>query len=100
MVMGVKANDYNASYEEVMFDVIARDKVYEIRDVNSGLTFFIDKDAFYDNTRSKKRVNGNKDISEGHRICRRGDREISCDSHKNDADIRQHISTDKSKKQT
>ena len=70
MIIGVKANDYNATYEEVMIDVIARDKVYEIREVNSGLTLFIDKDAFNDSTRSKKRADGSKDLRKGFGVSR------------------------------
>ena len=53
MVAGVKANDYNATYENTLFDVIPRNGVYEIREIDSGLTFFIDKGAFDDKEGSK-----------------------------------------------
>ena len=56
MIAGVKANDYNATYEETLFDVIPRSGVYEIREVDSGITFFIDKGAFNDTGRSEERT--------------------------------------------
>ena len=48
MIRGVKANDYNATYTEAVFDVVDRGEVYEIREFNSGMTFFINKGAFND----------------------------------------------------
>lgn len=66
MVIGVKANDYNATYEEVALNIIERDKVYEIREVNSGMALFIDKGAFNDNSRSQKGTVGSKGTAKGH----------------------------------
>ena len=43
MVQGLKLNSYNATYEEAVFDVIPRGRIYEIREFNSGISFFIDK---------------------------------------------------------
>ena len=53
MVMGVKSNDYDATYKTTAFDVIPRNGLFEIREIDSGLTFFIDKGAFDDKEGSK-----------------------------------------------
>ena len=66
MVTGVKANDYNATYEEAVFDVIPRGSLYEIREFNSGLAFFIDKGAFNDTERSEERVKTAKRVRKGY----------------------------------
>ena len=68
MVAGVKANDYNATYEETLFDVIPRNGLYEIREIDSGLTFFIDKGAFDDQKRSQKGVSTTKGHGKGHTV--------------------------------
>lgn len=68
MVEGVKANDYNATWEEAVFDVISREQIYEIREMNSGTTFFIDKGAFNDERAGKKGVTTVKRYGEGHKV--------------------------------
>lgn len=67
---GVKANDYNATWEEAVFDVISRGELYEIREMNSGTTFFIDKGAFNDAKGSKERITAVKRYGEGHPVSR------------------------------
>jgi len=67
MVTGVKANEYNATFEEAVFDVISRGKLYEIREMNSGTTFFIEKGAFSDKGRSEGRTASIKGNVEGHK---------------------------------
>jgi len=64
---GIKANDYNACYEKTMFDVISRGELYEIREINTGLTFFIEKGAFSDKGRSEGRTASIKGNVEGHK---------------------------------
>ena len=71
MILGVKANDYNATWEEAVFDVVSRDEIYEIREMNSGTTFFIDKGAFNDAERGKKRTTTYKRYVEGYQVGRR-----------------------------
>lgn len=69
MIEGVKANDYNATWEEAVFDIISRGALFEIREVNSGITFFIEKGAFSDKGRSEKRTarfEGNVKGHKGH----------------------------------
>jgi hypothetical protein len=56
MIVGVRANEYNATFEEGVFDIISRGELFEIREMNSGTTFFIEKGAFSDKGRSKTRV--------------------------------------------
>lgn len=74
MVEGVKANGYNATYDEALFDVIVRDHVYEIREWNSGITFFIDKGAFDDDRKGKKGAKTIKGHDKEHQVYRRRDR--------------------------
>ena len=68
MIQGIKLNSYNASYEETVFDVVDRGKIYEIREHNSGISFFISKGAFNDSTRSEKRVETTKGTGERHPV--------------------------------
>lgn len=74
MVRGIKANDYDATYTEAVFDVIDRGKIYEIREMNSGMAFFIDKGAFNDEKRSEKGIKTHKGNGEGYKVCGTGNR--------------------------
>ena len=84
MVRGIKANDYDATYSEAVFDVVDRGKVYEIRELNSGMAFFVDKGAFDDKEGSKKRTDTHKGDGKGHTVCGTGNRAIDDSSHKDD----------------
>ena len=84
MVIGVKANDYNATWEKAAFEIIPRNSLYEIREINSGLTFFIDKGAFNDEERSETRTNTTKGHGERHKGGRGRDRTPYDGSHEDD----------------
>lgn len=84
MIQGVKANNYNATFEEAAFDVIEWEKVYEIREINSGITFFIEKGAFSDKGRSETRTARFEGNVKGHKVHRRRDRKANDGSDEND----------------
>ena len=88
MIIGIRANDYNATYEETAFDIIPRGRLLEIRDIESGIAFFIEKGAFDDTGRSKTRVKTYKGDGEGHTECRTGDRAFNGGSDKDDHELR------------
>lgn len=67
-VTGVKANDYNATYETTVFEVIERGELYEILDTESGVAFFIEKGVFSDKGRSETRVVRFEGNVEGHKV--------------------------------
>lgn len=68
IVPGVKLNGYDAVYEKAIFDVVLRGRNYEIRDHNSGITFFIDREAFSDKEGREKRTKATKGHGEGHTV--------------------------------
>ena len=84
MVQGIKANDYNATWEEAVFDVIDRGELYEIREFNSGMTFFIDKGAFDDIKRRKEGIKTNQRHDRGYKGGGTGDRKTDDGSHEDD----------------
>ena len=84
MINGLKLNSYNATYEEAVFDVIPRGRIFEIREFNSGLSFFIDKGAFDDEKRSETRTAKYQGHGEGHQERGTGDRKADDSSHEDD----------------
>lgn len=90
MILGIKADGYNANYQQVYFDIIEKEHVFEIRDVENGLTFMIDKGAFIsDGIGSEKGTKRDKNTSIGHRCGERRDRETLLDDNKDDEFPRQ-----------
>jgi len=81
---GIKANDYNASYTEGVFEVIAREEIYEIRELNSGTAFFIDKGAFHDNKGRKEGTKTDQRHDWGHKGSGVRDRASDDSSNKDD----------------
>ena len=67
-VIGVRANEYNATFEEGVFDIISRGELFEIREMNSGTTFFIEKGAFSDKGRSETRTARFEGDVKGHKV--------------------------------
>ena len=84
MIIGIRANDYNATYEETAFEIIPRGGVYEIRDIESGIAFFIEKGEFDDQKRSKTRVVTYQGDGERHTGSRAGDRTADDGGNKDD----------------
>ena len=88
VVEGVRLNEYNATYEEGIFDITLRGELYEIREVNSGTTFYIEKGVFDDEGRSQEGAKAIKGNVEGHTGGRGRNKPFDDRGYQNDHEFR------------